>query len=239
MLASRTFVFALLSAAACAHLPAIAAVSPAITTAVADPARPAADKERDARRKPAELLAFAGIKPGSKVADLFPGGGYFTRIFSTVVGPSGHVYALSPREDATLKAFAATRPNITYSVEPLDKVQLAEPLDFFWTSLNYHDVLNRNGTVALNALVFRSLKPGGVYIVIDHSAANDAPADVSSTLHRIRRDTVTEQVKAAGFELVEDSALLANPDDPRTAGVRDPSVQGRTDQFVLKFRKPG
>lgn len=210
-----------------------------ITAAVADSSRPQADRDRDAARKPAEVIAFAGIKPGDKVADLLPGRGYFTRIFSNVVGSSGHVYAFSFRDEPELKAFAEERKNITFTVQPMDQINAPEPLDVIWTSLNYHDVANREGgTDTLNQFAFRSLKPGGTYIVIDHAASPDAPADVTSKLHRINPEVVKKQVLAAGFELAGESDVLRNPDDPRTSRVHDPSVKGRTDQFVLKFRKP-
>jgi predicted methyltransferase len=86
--------------------------------------------------------------------------------------------------------------------------------------------------------VYAALKPGGVYLVLDHVAASGSPADVSDTLHRIEPSTVRREVEAAGFTFEGESALLANPLDPHTAGVFDASIRGRTDQFILKFRRP-
>ena len=225
-------------------------VPAAISAAVADKSRPAEDQARDANRKPAEVIAFAGIKKGDKVAELLPGGGYFTRIFAKVVGDNGVVYALTPprRPDAAAGApdpaaganlVAAENKNVKVSTLTLEKVA-PEPVDVVWTSDNYHDVHNRPGADlgAFNKAVFDALKPGGVYIVIDHAAAPGAGATVTSTLHRIDPETVKSEVTGAGFKLDGESSVLKNPDDPHTAGVRDPSVRGKTDQFVLKFRKP-
>jgi predicted methyltransferase len=225
-------------------------VPAAISAAVADESRPAEDRARDANRKPAEVIAFAGIKKGDHVAELLPGGGYFTRIFAKVVGDRGVVYALTPqpRPDAPAGApdpaaaanlIAAENKNV--KVVPLDPEKLVpEPVDLVWTSDNYHDVHNRPGADlgAFNKSVFAALKPGGVYIVIDHAAAPGAGATVTSTLHRIDPETVKSEVTSAGFKLEDESPVLKNPEDPHTAGVRDPSIRGKTDQFVLKFRKP-
>jgi predicted methyltransferase len=221
-----------------------------ITEAVADKSRPAEDQARDANRKPAEVLAFAGVHRGEHVAELLPGGGYFTRIFAKVVGDKGVVYAITPPPRpnapagapdpaAAVNLIAAENKNV--KVVPLNPEKLApEPVDLVWTSDNYHDIHNRpNADLgAFNKAVFDALKPGGIYIVIDHAAAPGAGTSVTSTLHRIDPETVKSEVAAAGFKLVDESTVLKNPDDPHTAGVRDPSIRGKTDQFVLKFRKP-
>lgn len=224
-----------------------------IARAVADPSRPAEDVARDANRKPAEMLAFAGIKPGDKVADYIANSGYFTRLFAEVVGPRGHVYAVELNEIVTypnvakgyagLKDWAEARPNVTVETDPASQA-LAFPrkLDVFWISQNYHDLhdkfLGPVDVSAFNRQVYAALKPGGVYIVLDHAAAKGAPADVTETLHRIEVGTVKREVEAAGFKLEAESAALANPADPHTAGVFDSSIAGRTDQFILKFRRP-
>lgn len=233
---------------------ASAADSKFITAAVDDAARPADDKARDANRKPAELLAFAGVKPGSHVVELVPGGGYFTRILSKAIGRHGKLYAVvpAPRPDAPanapdraapIRALAADHANygnISVLVQPVKQLELPAKADLVWTSLNYHDVHNVPDIdlLAFNKSVFNALKPGGVFIVIDHVAAADAAADVTSKLHRIKPETVKQEVTAAGFVLEEQSDLLHNADDPHTAGVFDPTVRGKTDQFVFRFRKP-
>ena len=229
------------------------AVPEAIAAAVADASRPAEDSARDADRKPAETLAFAGVKPGDKVADYAAGGGYFTRLFADVVGPGGHVYAMVPgslfvypnivKGTAEMSAFAATHPNVTVSVaSALEAVKYPDKLDLFWISQNYHDLhdsfMGPVDMAAFNKAVYAALKPGGVYLVLDHAAAKGAPADVTDTLHRIEPATVRREVEAAGFKFESESAILANPADPHTATVFDKSIRGHTDQFIFKFRKP-
>jgi len=224
-----------------------------IAAAVADSARPAADKERDADRKPAEVLAFAGLKPGGQVAELLPGGGYFTRIMSKVVGSKGHVYALVPARSpdapadmpdfaARVKAIAAdpNYANVSVVVEPFSQLGVPSPVDLVWTSQNYHDLHNLPGldVGVFNKMVFDDLKPGGIYLILDHSAEAGSGSRDTATLHRIDPATVTQEVLAAGFVLVGKSDLLRRPGDNRTVKVFDPSVRGKTDQFILKFRKP-
>jgi predicted methyltransferase len=222
-----------------------------IKSAVADPARPEVDRSRDVARKPIESLQFSGVKPGDTVADFNASGGYFTRLFSKVVGSRGHVYAIEPVEiqqyiaknTEELQGYASDHQNITVSVKTaLESIQFPRKLDLFWISQNYHDLHNKYfGPVditAFNKAVFDALKPGGAYVVLDHTAAPGSPADVTNTLHRIDPSTVRREVEAAGFVFDSESAILANPADPRTIPVFDKSIQGHTDQFILKFRKP-
>ncbi|UVO54336.1 class I SAM-dependent methyltransferase [Sphingomonas sp. SUN039] len=220
--------------------------SPAIAAAVADPLRPAADTARDANRKPAAVVAFAGIKPGDKVADLLPGGGYFTRIFARTVGPKGKVYAVMPlsalqRPGAMdrINAAAAPYPNVTVLTVEMAKFAAPEPLDEVWTSENYHDLQNgpTADPAAVNKAIFAALKPGGVYYIEDHSAPGTG-LGATSTLHRIDPAVVRSQVEAAGFRLEAQSSLLANPADPHTARSNDPSISGKTDKLIMRFRKP-
>ena len=236
---------------------AIGAASPgasaALAAAVADPSRPASDTARDVGRKPEQTLAFSGVKPGDRVADYVADDGYFTRLFSSVVGPRGRVYAVEPTEFfkyksfppaiAELQAYAAAHPNVTVTTAAaLEGLRFPEKLDLFWISQNYHDLHDKFmgpvDTVAFNRAVYKALKPGGLYVVLDHSAAPGAAADVTETLHRIESRTVRREVEAAGFKFESESSILANPADPRTAEVHVPAIRGRTDQFILKFRKP-
>ena len=222
-----------------------------VMEAVADSSRPAADTARDATRKPAALIRFAGIKPGDRIADFIPGSGYFTRIFSKVVGITGKVYAIIP--DGLAKAYPKTvdmmkqittgtgYANVTMMIEPLNQTGAPEPLDLVWTSDNYHDLYGQDGpdaALAADKAIFHALKPGGVFIVIDHAGAPGSDGKEAKTLHRIEQSTVVDQVKQAGFVLEGTSDLLANPADPHTAKIFDPTIKGHTDQFVLKFRKP-
>lgn len=223
-------------------------VPQAIAAAVADSGRPDADKARDAARKPAEIVAFAGVRPGDKVAEFLPGGGYYTRILAKAVGPQGHVYLLVPAGFAqrpggldTLNALAAQYGNVTVVATDLTNFTLPEPVDLAWTTENYHDMHNgpNPSFAGVNESTFRALKPGGIYFVEDHAAAAGTGITATSTLHRIEPAAVIEEMTAAGFTLDAQSDLLANPDDPKTAGVRDPSVQGETEKFAMRFRKNG
>ena len=225
----------------------------ALAAAVADPSRPPSDTARDANRKPALTLAFSGIKAGDKIADYGTGSGYFTRLFANVVGNSGHVYASVPsgllkyqnivKGIAEVQAFAFTHANVsvTYAA-PLDAARYPEPLDLFWIAQNYHDLpdsfMGPVDMAAFNRSVYAALKPGGVYIVLDHVAEKGSPANVTETLHRIEPAVVRREVEAAGFTFESESSILANPADPHTADPFDASIRGRTDQFIMKFRKP-
>jgi predicted methyltransferase len=230
-----------------------AAATQAIAAAVSDPARPATDTARDANRKPAETLAFAGVRPGDVVADYAAGSGYFTRLFADVVGPQGHVYAVVPSElfiypnivkgIGEIEASAVHRPNTTVIMaSALEGTRYPQKLDVFFIAQNYHDLhdsfMGPVDMAAFNAAVYSALKPGGIYLVLDHVAATGAPADVTDTLHRIEPSTVRREVEAAGFRYDGASGVLANPSDPHTAGVFDKSIRGHTDQFIYRFRKP-
>jgi predicted methyltransferase len=231
-----------------------AAVPDFIAAAVADPNRPATDTERDVNRKPAETLEFTGVRPGDQIAELLPGGGYFTRIFSKAVGSTGHVYALVPAPSpdapagtpdfaARVKALAAdpNYSNVSVVIEPFSQLKTPVPVDLVWTSQNYHDLHNFPGLdlAVFNQMVFEALKPGGIYLILDHATAPGAGSSETATLHRIDPETVKKEVLAAGFVFVSGSNLLRQTGDPHTAKVFDPSIRGRTDQFILKFRKPG
>ena len=228
-------------------------VSAALAAAVADSSRPDSDTTRDADRKPEQTLAFSGIKPGDQVADYVANSGYFTRLFSSVVGSKGHVYAVEPTAFfkfqsfptavAELQGYAVAHPNVTVTTAAaLEGLRFPEKLDLFWISRNYHDLHDKFmgpvDTAAFNKAVYEALKPGGFYVVLDHSAAPGAAADVTETLHRIESSTVRREVEAAGFKFDSESSILANPADPRTAKVFDQTIRGHTDQFILKFRKP-
>lgn len=228
-------------------------VPPFLLAAVADKTRPVSDTELDANRKPAESMAFAGVKPGDTVIELIPGGGYYTRLLSKAVGPKGHLYSVvpAPRPDTPsgapdrslpIRAIAAESgyANLTVLVQPIKALDLPTGADLVWTSNNYHDVHNVPAVdlLAFNKSVFTALRPGGIYLVIDHAAAMDAAADVTATLHRIPAEVVMREVTAAGFVLEARGNVLHNVQDTRELKVFDPAIQGKTDQFMLKFRKP-
>lgn len=215
-----------------------------ITRAVDSATRSAEDKARDADRKPAETLALAAIPVGGRVVELASFGHYWTKMLVEAVGPSGHVHMVDmPWTDRfggeAARAFDAAHENATYTQVHYNQMQLPDNVDAVLNILFYHD-LTRDAvnTADMNARIFRALKPGGIYLVIDHKAESGSGWRDASTLHRIDAATIRSEVLAAGFELAEDSALLANPADNHTLGMRDPQIRGHTDQAVLVFRKP-
>lgn len=228
-------------------------VGPHILASVASADRPVADRERDALRKPAEVLAFAGIQPGWRVGEYMPGAGYFTRILARAVGHEGHVLAYQPAEIVRMRPAFLTEIQAAAAESGLENVSVTSaatrdfaapaPLDMVFTVQNYHDLYGpfaAEGTgAAFDRAVFAALKPGGVYLVIDHHAAAGTGLSGAGQQHRIDRQAAVDAITAAGFVLDGESGLLANADDPLTASVFDPSIRGRTSQFMLRFRKPG
>lgn len=240
------------SAAAIPPYTPAADVPEAIRVAIAASDRSDDDRKLDAGRKPAEVLAFFQIAPGQKVGELFAGGGYTTELMARVVGNTGTIYAQNTKE--VLDRFAR-KPWTERAAKPVMKnvVGLERPsddpfppeaknLDAVITILNYHDfVWQKADRAKLNKVVFAALKKGGVYGIIDHSAASGSGTRDTETLHRIDEEVVKKEVLAAGFKLDEESKLLRNPDDkrdwnssPREAGER----RGTSDRFMLRFVKP-
>ena len=226
----------------------VTATSPHVLAAVADPRRPAADRERDALRHPAEIMAFTGIEPGWRIADVGPGGGYYTRLFSVAVGPEGRVYGIDRAGTAErprpLTAIAPEYGNITHLTAGYQGWTIDEPLDAVFVSQIYHDWFYPQLGIdvpALNRAIFDALKPGGVYVIIDHAAQPGHTiniADPQADIHRIDQAQIIREVTAAGFVLDEESAVLRNPEDNRSLRVFEGDIRGHTDQFVLRFRKP-
>jgi predicted methyltransferase len=223
----------------------------ALDQALADPGRKD-QSQADARRKPGELIAFAGVKPGDKVLDLIPGSGYWTRIFSKTVGQDGKVYAIWPQaysseasgDVATLRKLSADPAygNIVTEVQPTTTLTAPEQVDVVWTSQNYHDYpdkfMGNTDPSVLNNAVFKILKPGGTFFIIDHKAKAGTGLAATDTLHRIDPAIVRKQVEAAGFRFAGESKVLENPADPLDIAVFDKSIRGRSSQFAYKFVKP-
>ncbi|CAN5289485.1 class I SAM-dependent methyltransferase [soil metagenome] len=215
--------------------------------AIADPLRPASEVERDPLRHPAEMMAFAQLGEGDRVADIRPEEGYFTRLFARAVGGAGRVYAYVPnqtaaREDAYGDTLAAAYPNVNRITGNLETMTFPEPLDVVFMGQEYHDftIPRFNVDVAkMNAAVFAALKPGGLYVILDHQATAGAGISVSGTLHRIEGAELRREVEAAGFVFDGESTAVANPADDHSLTVFDPAIKGRTDQFVYRFKKPG
>jgi predicted methyltransferase len=222
---------------------------PTISEAVADTSRPREDTVRDKYRKPADVLAFAGVKPGMVIAELVPGGGYYTRILAKAVGPKGKVYAISPAAvlaafpgyRIALNAIASADGNVQLVESDLNAIILPEKVDMVWTTENYHDLHIAAVGVNIPALdksVYESLKPGGVFIVEDHSAKAGAPADVTYTLHRIDEDVAKREFVSAGFRVAGESNVLRNASDDRQTLSFSDSMHDHTDRFLLRLQRP-
>jgi predicted methyltransferase len=183
---------------------------------------------------------------------MIPREGYYDRIFAGVVGSTGHVYGFTPAElKNILKKVPLPRngatpdpkfPNFTALVAPANDFAPPVPVDLVWLSDNYHDFHDPFFAPAdiakINAAVFKALKPGGIYLILDHAAENGSGLRDTNTLHRIDEAAVKSEVEAAGFQLVGESDVLRNPADDRKKSIFDPAIRGKTDQFVLRFRKP-
>jgi predicted methyltransferase len=222
--------------------------------AVAAPSRPAADRDQDAMRKPAETLAFFGVQPGMVVLDLFAGAGYYTELLAAVVGPTGRVVAHTNRAyldgvgEEWTRRFADSRlPNAEQLTAEGNDIELAPAqFDFVLLSAAYHDVYYVNearnwpkiDAPRLLAELFTAMKPGATVGVIDHAATPGSPEETGGTLHRIDPAIVKRDFAAAGFVLDAESDVLRNPADDFTKGVFDPAVRGKTDRFMLRFRRP-
>ena len=249
----RALTLALSIAAAALPITAYAA-PPSIKASVAATAnRSEANVKLDASRKPAEVLAFLGLKPGMRVSDTFGGNLYWAEIIAPAVGPKGRVSIWVPRQFYNQKSydrftpFKAAQPNAWMRVSPFEAPDFPpNAYDLMLINLDYHDVywqseerkIPRMDPDAWLKSVYAAMKPGAVVGVIDHAAG---PGDTRATvekLHRIDPDTVKADFKRAGFKLEAESKLLRNPADDRTLNVFDPKIRGATDRFFFKFRKP-
>jgi predicted methyltransferase len=212
-----------------------------LSKALAEASRPQADRDRDANRKPAELMAFLGVERGMTALDLIAGGGYLTEVLSVAVGREGKVYMQNP---PGLSARVGDRlandrlPNVVKVEGNLPNPAVAPgSVDFAITAMNFHDIYNRDAAAgeAFMKNVFEALKPGGVFGVVDHRGNDGAD---NAKLHRVTKQAAIDTAKAVGFVVEAESDVLANPADDRTLPVSDPSIRGKTDQFTLKLRKP-
>ena len=222
--------------------------------AVQHPARSASDRERDASRKPDQVLEFVGIVPGMRVLDMFSGGGYYTELMAYVVGESGTVVAHSNEAyaayvgDEALTRYGGDRlPNVQMLMAENNELVLEDSdFDAIMLVLSFHDIYfedAENGWPRIDgpaflAELYKGLKPGGVLGIVDHFAAPGSPRETGSTLHRIDPAIVVEETEAAGFVLEETSDVLRNLDDDHTLNMADPAIRGNTDRFVMRFRKP-
>lgn len=225
-----------------------------IPTILADPARPQSERDLDAGRKPADLLAFLDLKPGMKAADIGAGMGYTTFLLARTVGPAGRVYAQNPRfvrerftepgftERMATPAFA----NVVRVDQEFDQPVPSDvhDLDLVINVLFYHDTYwMKIDNAAMNRAIFAALRPGGAYVIVDHSAVAGAGSSAAQTLHRVEESTVRAEIEAAGFRLAASADFLRNPADARDwnaspGAATKAGKRGQADRFVLKFVKP-
>jgi predicted methyltransferase len=212
---------------------------------------PPSDAMTDPSFKREEVLAFAQVKPGQKVADIVAG--RFVRALSLAVGPNGKVYAIQPAEIVKahpevmglLHGIAAlpAHANVEVMSQPIDTLELPKGLDLVFIRQDYHDLHDKfmgpADVASFNKRVFAALRPGGLYVVLDHAAQPGSGLRDTDTLHRIDVAAVKSEVLAAGFKLDAESPILANPADDHAKMVFDPAIRGKTDQFLLRFKKPG
>lgn len=222
--------------------------------AVASEARPEADRARDAGRQPAAVLEFLGIESGMTVLDMFTGGGYYAEIIAGVVGEEGKVIAQSNQAylgfvgDAFEEKFGSGRlTNVEVLMAENNELSLeADTLDAVMLVLSFHDLYHsdpENGWLQIDGPAFlaelkKGLKPGGFVAVIDHYAEAGAPAETGDTVHRIDPAIAVAEMEAAGFILDGQSDILRNPDDDLTKIVFAPELRGKTDRFIMRFKKP-
>jgi len=245
----RRFICAFaLAAALPSPVSAAPSLSSLIAQAVADPGRSNQNKAGDSLRKPAETLVFSGVKPAMVVGEFYPGGGYFTRMISDIVGPTGHIYAIENEKwkgavegDKALLAEGRWK-NVSIDFAPFGAVRFPKPLDLAWVTQNYHDLkiaeYGAVDTLAFNRSVYQALKPGGIYFILDHQGRAGMSAEEIGKMHRINKSVVIKEVTAVGFRLVAEGRFLRRRGDDHSKSIFDKSIQGHTDQYALKFVKP-
>ncbi len=228
--------------------------APDYAAALADAKRPAEARALDESRKPAETLAFLGLMPGMKAADIMTGSGYWAEIMADAVGPKGKVTAFEPNqfytqpeEQKKWQALVARRPEVNWVRYPFEAFTApAGSFDLTIINLSYHDLywqsekfgIPRTDPAAFVKALYAATKPGGVVGIIDHVGAPGDTRAIVDKVHRIDPATVKADFAAAGFMLEAESPLLANPADDHSKLVFDPSVRGKTDRFLFRFRKP-
>jgi len=229
-----------LALAACATPSAQVSTGP-YQALLSDPMRTERDRGMDARRHPAELLEFAQVRPGMRVLDISTGAGYTSQLLALAVGPSGKLWAQTPKPGAALMERMGAHPQLNFEVtaRPFEDPVAPEavPLDLVTLILNYHDIsylpVDRD---LMNGKTFAALKPGGHYVIVDHSALPGTGITAGKTLHRIDEAFVIAEVERAGFKLEAKGDFMRNPADTRTGSSNDPTPL--SDKFALRFVKP-
>lgn len=215
-----------------------------VRRALDDPGRTDAMRARDAGRRPAEVFALAGIKPGDKVIEFASFGQYDTTLIASIVGPRGHVWMydlpyLQARAEAPSRAFVAAHKNTEYQIGKFDELTLPKNVDLVVFDMYYHDLQpNKVDTAKLNRMVYDALKPGGRVLVVDHRAEPGSGWRDAATIHRMDTATIVQEMEAAGFRLAVNSALFSNPADDKSKRVFEPTIRGGTDRSLFVFVKP-
>ncbi|GHF29607.1 methyltransferase [Kordiimonas sediminis] len=257
MLGKRLIIAGLMASAGALSVPSVmplfAEDAQTIEQAISSAERPDTDRARDADRKPSEVLSFFGVEEGQTILDLFSGGGYYTELLSRIVGPNGKVtahnnaaYLSFAKNDLKTRYENGRLANVQSLIAEADDIHLApDSLDFVMMTLTFHDLYYHSenwpeiDADRLLSELFKGLKPGGVVGIIDHSAKTGAPLELTANqLHRIDAGKVITIMTGHGFVLVDESDVLRNPDDPLTISMFDASIRGKTDRFVMKFKKP-
>lgn len=215
-----------------------------IAEAVKSPNRKPEDTQRDGWRRPAEILTLSGVKAGSRVVELSPYGLYYTAMLTEIVGPKGnvHMYEFPHVGEAygdMTKAYVEKHPNLHYEITDFDNIEFPKGIDVVFSSWAYHDMLLTDVDMeAFHTKLFKAMKPGAIYLIIDHAAEHGTGTDDTGRLHRIDPGVVRASVQSQGFQLVEDSRLLENYSDNHKWPIFEEGKRDQTDQMVYKFRKP-
>lgn len=242
----------LISALLALAAPALAVSATPIETAIADPARTDKDRERDAREKPAEVLAFAGVKPGMTVMDMFAGGGYYSELLAGVVGSTGKVlsvnnvpYATYAKDDIKARFTEGRLPNVERRLVEVSSIHFPpKSVDLIVIVMSYHDAFwvdEKEGWPDIDTDGFiesmkRMLKPGGKLLIVDHNAPAGTGAEMAGKAHRLNEDFAKKSLTSHGFVLEKTYDGLRNKDDQLDKMVFDPAVRGKTDRYVHLYR---
>jgi len=234
--------------------PASAGYKSDIAKALASPARSAADRERDRRDKPQQVLEFAGFRKGMLIADIFGGGGYYSEILSRVVGKKGKVllvnnapYDAYVEEELTARLADQRLPNVDYLLVPNEAMGLgSNRLDGAMIVMSYHDLFYEDSESGWPAIddkqfidqVVTALKPGARLLIVDHAAREGTGSSVTKDLHRIDEQFTVNELRARGLQWIGSIPDLRNADDDRNLTVFDPAIRGKTDRFVHIYQKP-
>jgi predicted methyltransferase len=239
--ASATLAFAQATMPATDKVPTIPAY---VQAAVDSPDRSAKDKARDAGRKPAAVFAYSGIKPGDKIIEIAAFGQYDTNIMVNVVGPKGHIFMYDlpyqqVRQEAPTKLFTDAHPTTEHVFGKFDELTFPKDVDLVTIDMYYHDLgLNNVDQAKFNKQMFDSLKKGGKVLIVDHNARPGSGRTDTSKIHRIEPTLILSEMQAAGFKLVANSSIFANPADDHTKMVFAPDERGSTDRSLFVFQKP-